>query len=60
MRIAEGISQRCICQELGISIKTYHNWIKGDTAIPSFALIKLANKFNVSIDYLLEIKKRAL
>lgn len=39
--------------KLGISSKTYSNYVKGDTPIPSNVLINMARLFNCRTDYLL-------
>jgi DNA-binding XRE family transcriptional regulator len=39
---------------LGINSRTYYNWIKEESDIPSSALIKMSKIFNVTIDYLLK------
>ena len=39
---------------LGISQKTYYNYIDSKTSIPSGVLLKMAKLFDVSTDYLLE------
>ena len=44
---------RMLARKIGVSNKTYYNWMNGVSPIPSTALIQLANMFNVSIDYLL-------
>ena len=43
---------------LGISQKTYGNYIDSKTSIPSSVLLKMANLFDVSTDYLLEETER--
>lgn len=52
-REEKGLSKRELADEVGISLKTYYNWINGKTDIPSSALLKMSTMFNVSIDYLL-------
>lgn len=52
-REEKGLSKRELAAEIGISLKTYYNWINGKTDIPSSALLKMSTMFNVSIDYLL-------
>ena len=39
---------------LGVSYKTYYNYIDSKTSIPSSVLLKMAKLFGVSTDYLLE------
>jgi len=48
-----GLTKKDFAKKLGITTKTYYNWIDGATPIPSDALMKLADLCNVNIDYLL-------
>lgn len=52
LRKKKKLSQTEICKSLGISKKTYYNYIHKDV-IPSDLLICLSNIFKCSIDYLL-------
>lgn len=52
-RIKKGISKKQLASDIGVSIKTYYNWINETSPIPSTALIKIANLFGTSVDYLL-------
>lgn len=52
-RIRNGLSRNELSKELGVSLKTYNNWVNGLTAIPSTALKKMSSLFKVDIDYLL-------
>lgn len=47
-----GMTKGAICSYLGITGKTYLSYIRGGN-IPSAMLVKMANEFNCSIDYLL-------
>lgn len=51
-------TQAQISKLLGISPKTYANYIRG-TAIPSDVLVKMANLFNCSTDYLLDVQNKS-
>ena len=53
-RVRKGLSKEMLASNLGISIRTYYNWINEDTAVPSFALLKMAALFEVDVGYLLE------
>lgn len=53
-RVRKGMSKEDLADELGISLKTYYNWLNGLTAIPSTALKKMSTIFGVEIGYLLE------
>ena len=59
-RKKSGITKEELSEFLGISLKTYYNWLNGKSPIPHTALVKLKGKFNVSIDYLIEEKKNAI
>lgn len=52
-RARAGISKEVLAESVGISVKTYYNWLKGINPIPSNALLKMADIFGVSVDYLL-------
>lgn len=53
-RARYGYTKESLASKLGISVKTYYNWINCDTDLPSSALIKMSQLFKVSTDYLLE------
>ena len=53
LRIDNGYTQRQIAELLGISQNTYSQYEIGVLNYPIDALIKLADFYNVSIDYLL-------
>lgn len=52
-RVRNRMSKEQLAKELGISLKTYYNWLNGLTAIPSTALIKMSKMFRVEMGYLL-------
>lgn len=56
-RVRKGLSKEEVADKIGISLKTYYNWLNGVNPIPSTALIKMANIFNKDIDYLLTSTK---
>lgn len=39
-RVRKRMSKADLAKELGVSLKTYYNWTKGTTAVPSTALKK--------------------
>lgn len=43
-----------LAKKLGVSVKTYYNWINEETDIPSTKLVLMARMFDTNIDYLLE------
>jgi transcriptional regulator with XRE-family HTH domain len=53
LRIDGGYTQKQIAQELGISQNTYSQYEIGVLNYPVDALIKLADFYGVSVDYLL-------
>lgn len=53
-RARRGMTKEELSKELGVSTKTYYNWISGERPIPNTALSKMKNIFDVKIDYLLE------
>lgn len=52
-RARKGLSKDALAYKIGVSTKTYYNWLNGTNPIPSTALLKMADIFGVSIDYLL-------
>lgn len=52
-RVRKGLSKEKLAKELGISLKTYYNWVNKEMDIPSSALIRMAKIFGTDIDYLL-------
>lgn len=56
-RARRGLSKEDTANRLGVSVKTYYNWINSETDIPGSALLKMAKLFGTSIEYLLEEKE---
>lgn len=56
-RVRNQISKTQMARELGVSEKTYYNYLRG-TPIPAPVLITLARRFNTSVDYLLGLAPR--
>lgn len=56
-RARKGMSKEGLAKELDVSTKTYYNWIKEDTDVPSSKLIEMSILFGTTIDYLLGIEK---
>ena len=52
-RVRNGMSKEDLATELGISLRTYYNWINQLTAMPSTALKKMSAVSGTSIEYLL-------
>mgnify|MGYP005926281441 CR=1 FL=1 len=59
-REKSGMSKKELSNFLGISLKTYYNWLNGKNPIPHTALVKMKEKFNVSIEFLVEETKNAV
>lgn len=53
LRKSKGLSQTALANELGISQSTLSYWERGDYEPDNDSLIKIADFFNVSTDYLL-------
>ena len=53
-RVRNRLTKEEIAKRLGISVKTYYNWINEDTDVPSSALLKMSAMFGTNIDYLLK------
>ena len=54
LRIASDVKQTELAKYLGVSQGTYSGYESGRVNIPLEALIKLADFYHVSVDYLLE------
>lgn len=52
-RARNGMTKEELAAQIGISVKTYYNWLNGVNPIPSTALIRMSDIFGVTIDYLL-------
>lgn len=52
-RVRNRLTKEALARQLGVSIKTYYNWINEETDVPSSALLKMSKVFKVDIDYLL-------
>lgn len=57
LRKAKGLTQHQLANELGISQQAYARYEKGDREPKISTLIKLADYFDVSVDYLIGHKK---
>ena len=55
MREDKDLKQRELAEMLNVSQTTYSRYESGELDIPSAALIKLADFYNVSVDYILGI-----
>lgn len=53
MREDKDLKQRELAEMLNVSQTTYSRYESGELDIPSAALIKLADFYNVSVDYIL-------
>lgn len=43
-----------LAERLGISLKTYYNWLNEDTDIPGTKLMQMADMFGTTMEYLME------
>lgn len=53
-RVRKGLTKEELASKLGISIKTYYNWLNEETDAPCTALVRMARMFGTDVDYLLE------
>lgn len=53
-RVRNRLTQKQVAEKLGVSMRTYCNWIKEETDIPGVALIKLSRMFGTSMDSLMQ------
>lgn len=58
-RSRRNITKKDLCKCLGITPKTYWNWISGKTPIPHTKLLILSERLGVSIEYLLGVTETA-
>ena len=54
LREDNDLTQATMGEYLSCSQRVYSNYERGDIDIPTATLIKIANLYNVSVDYLLE------
>lgn len=52
-RVRKQFTKEELSAKLGIASKTYTNYVRGDTPIPSDVLIEMASIFHCTTDYLL-------
>ncbi len=56
LRIRNSISQKCLAKKMGVSSQTILNWENGIFEPKISQLIKLADIFDVTVDYLIDRK----
>lgn len=49
-----GITKDELAKRLGISLKTYYNWISGTRPMPHTKLKEMSKMFGTKVDYLVE------
>lgn len=52
-RARKQLTKEELSAKLGVASKTYTNYVRGETPIPSDVLIKMASLFHCTTDYLL-------
>lgn len=52
-RVRHQLNKTELSKELGITSRTYTNYVRGESPIPSDVLIKMASVFRCTTDYLL-------
>ena len=52
-RVRKGWTKEETAKKLGVSLKTYYNWINEETDVPSSALLRMSQIFGTKVDYLL-------
>lgn len=53
-RARNRLSKERLAKKLGITVKTYYNWINEETDIPSTKLMEMASLFGVTMEYLMK------
>lgn len=59
-RVRNQLSKEELSEKIGVSLKTYYNWVNEETDIPSSALLNLSSLFNTDVGYLLQGSKFAI
>ena len=58
-RVRNRLTKEEISKRLGVSERTYCNWVKEKTDIPGVALVKLSQIFETDVGYLMQEIGRA-
>ena len=53
-RARSRLSKEGLAKKLGITVKTYYNWLNEETDIPGTKLMEMASLFGVTMEYLME------
>lgn len=53
LRIKNGDTQESISEKLNVPKRTYGSWERGERSMPYDMLVKVANIYDISLDYLL-------
>jgi transcriptional regulator with XRE-family HTH domain len=53
-RARNGLTKEELAKKLGVSVKTYYNWINEETDMPITKLAALSRLFGTGTDYLLQ------
>ena len=53
-RARNQLTKEELATKLGISVKTYYNWLYEETDIPGTALLKMSALFKKDVEYLME------
>ena len=46
-RVRKGLTKEELAKKLGISVKTYYNWINEETDVPSSALLRMSKMASI-------------
>ena len=53
-RVRNRLTKEDVAKKLGVSMRTYCNWVKEETDIPGVALIRLSRMFGTDVSYLMQ------
>ena len=53
LRTSRGLTQDRVASAIGLPVKTYRNYERGERQTPTDVLFKLADFYDVSLDYLM-------
>lgn len=52
-RVRNQLTKEDLAKKMGVSLRTYYNWINEETDMPISFLIKMSKMFGTTTDYLL-------
>ncbi len=53
-RVRNQLTKEELAKKMGVSLRTYYNWVNEETDMPISFLVKMSKMFGTTTDYLLE------